>query len=466
MNKFINRIEELEFLDKKWLAKEPCLIVVYGKRRVGKTELIKQFSQNKNAVYFLADKRTTKDQLKELGQIIGHHFNDELLIKNGFAEWLDVFRYLRRNVKKPLIFAVDEYPYLLEADASAGSIFQKGWDEYLKNVPVFLILSGSSMAMMEAEVLSYKAPLYGRRSGQILVEPMSFSQSRQFFRGLSFEETLAFYTLAGGMPAYLLEMDASQSLEVNFKQKVLDRREFLYNEVEFILREELREPRVYLSILAAISLGKTRASEILNATGLEKSHLHKYLGVLEHLQLVQRELSVTETNPAKSKKGLYKLSDNFFKIWFQFVYPLKSSLEIGDQSEALKKFKATFPLLTCLTYEQVCQEILRQRQPEIFPFEKVGRWWDRNLEIDMVAFNAEQNKILFGECKWSNKKVGTDILAELAAKAKSVEWGLSVRTEHFALFSKSGFTPNLVKMAKEMGNVYLFTQDNLYAARR
>lgn len=461
MEKFINRQEELGFLNKKWQEKVPCLIVIYGKRRVGKTELIKQFSKNKNAVYFLADRRTAKDQLKELGQILGSHFGDELLAKNGFAEWLDVFVYLKRVVKEPLIFAIDEYPYLVETDASVGSVFQKGWDQYLKDVPVFLMLSGSSIAMMEDEVLSYKAPLYGRRSGQILVRPMNFYQSWQFFKRLSFEEFLSFYILIGGMPAYLLEMDINDTLEVNFRQKVLDRKEFLYSEVEFILREELREPRVYLSILAAISLGKTRASEIINTTGIEKSHLHKYLGILEHLQLIQREVPVTETNPEKSKKGLYKLSDNFFRIWFQFVYPYKSSLEIGNQFDALKKFKATFSMLCCLTYEQICQEILKNHQTQLFPFEKIGRWWDKNEEIDVAGCDSQSNKIIFGECKWSNKPVGTNILDKLIAKSKKVEWGPGDRFEYYALFSKSGFTPNLQKMAKEKGNIYLFHQDKL-----
>ena len=339
---------------------------------MGKTELIKQFSRGQNAIYFLADRRTTKDQLKELGQIMGRHFNDEVLSKNGFVEWLDVFKYLRHNVKEPLIFAVDEYPYLVETDSATGSVFQKGWDEYLKEVPVLLVLSGSSIAMMEDEALSYKAPLYGRRSGQVLVQPMDFSQSQQFFKGLGFEEFLSIYTLVGGMPAYLLEIDPNETVEANFRQRILDKKEFLYNEVEFILREELREPRVYLSILAAISLGKTRSSEIINTTGIEKSHLHKYLGVLEHLRLIQRELPITEPMPAKSKKGLYKLPDNFLRVWFQFIYPFKSSLEIGDQSEARGKFKATFPLLCCLAYEQVCQEILKKARSRYFHLRKLG----------------------------------------------------------------------------------------------
>ncbi len=461
MKKFINWHEDLGFLKDKWLEKKSNFVVIYGKRRVGKTELIKQFIKDKNAIYFLADKRTMKDQLSELGQLFGEHFKDEILAKNGFSDWLDVFIYLKKNVKKRFIFAIDEYPYLIETDKSVNSIFQKGWDQYLDGLPVLLILSGSSIAMMESEVLSYRAPLYGRRSGQILVEPLNFHQSWQFFKGKSFAEFLPYFALAGGMPAYLLELNPNDSVETNLKTKILDKKEFLHNEVEFILREELREPRTYLSILKAISFGKTRGSEIINETGLEKNVLSKYLGVLEDLKLIVRDVPVTEKDKSKSKRGVYKISDNFVRVWFQYVYPHKSNLEIGEFAEAVAKFRTGFPVLICSVYEQVCAEILQRHQKEIFSFEKVGRWWDNNNEIDIVGLNNDSRKIIFCECKWSNKKIGTNILMDLVRKSETVDWNKDKRSEYFALFSKSGYTEDLIKNADEMGNVFLFLQDKL-----
>lgn len=461
MNKFINRQEELTFLENKWLEKKSNFVVIYGKRRVGKTELIKQFIKSKAAVYFLADKRTTKDQLRELGQLFGEHFNDELLIKNSFNEWLDVFIYLKKNVTKPFVFVIDEYPYLIETETSVNSVFQKGWDQYLKDLPILLILSGSSIAMMESEVLSYKAPLYGRRSGQILVEPLNFRQSWQFFKDKNFDEFLPYFTLTGGMPAYLLELNSNESTETNLKVKILDKKEFLHNEVEFILREELREPRTYLSILKALSWGKTRASEIINETGLEKNILFKYLGVLEDLKLITREVPVTEDNKSKSKKGIYKISDNFVKVWFQYIYPYKSNLEIGEYAEAIDKYRTGFPILISSTYEQVCPEILKENQKNIFSFDKIGRWWNNNNEIDIVGLNSERKQIIFCECKWSNKDIGTNILNDLITKSKEVVWNNDDRKEHFALFSKCGYTEELLSTAKEMDNVYLFLKDKL-----
>ena len=448
-------------MENKWLEKKSNFIVIYGKRRVGKTELIKQFIKDKNAIYFLADKRTTKDQLRELGLLFGEHFKDEAITKNGFNEWLDVFIYLKKNIKEPFILAIDEYPYLIETDKAASSIFQKGWDQYLKDSPVMLVLSGSSIAMMENEVLSYKAPLYGRRSGQILVEPLNFRQSWQFFKEKTFEEFLEYFTLTGGMPAYLLEINPENSVEDNLKTKILDKKEFLHNEVEFILREELREPRTYLSILKAISWGKTRASEIINETGLEKNILFKYLGVLEDLKLITREVPATEANKLKSKRGIYKISDNFIKAWFQYVYPYKSNLEIGEYSEVIRKFRTGFSILLCYSYEQVCSEILKENQKGIFSFERVGRWWNNDNEIDVIGINSENKRIIFCECKWSSKDIGTNILNDLIEKSKKVDWNNDKRKENFALFSKSGYTEELMRVAKERGDVYLFLQDKL-----
>lgn len=461
MNDFINRKEELNFLKTKWDERKAHLIIIYGKRRVGKTELIKQFIKNKNALYFLADKRTTQDQLKELGQLFGQHFNDEMLLKNGFSEWLDVFRYLRKNLKKPLIFAIDEYPYLCETDKSVSSLFQKGWDEYLKEIPIFMILSGSSIAMMESETLSYKAPLYGRRSGQILIKPLNFYQSWKFFKGTNFDEFIELYTLTGGMPAYLLEISSKKTPAMNLKEKILDRKEFLFGEVEFILREELREPRTYLSLLKAISWGKTKAGEIINETGIEKTHLHKYLGILEELHLIEREVPVTEKNSTKSKRGLYKISDNFLKVWFHYVYPFKSNLEIGNFTEALAKFKTNFGNLVSLTYEQICKEIIQNHRTRLFTCEKIGRWWDAETEIDLVGFSSDSKKIFFGECKWSNKPIGTNILQDLVEKSKKIDWNNRNRENHYVLFSKSGFTEDLHRVAKNTKNIHLFHKDQL-----
>jgi len=455
---FIDRKKELSALNERWFEKKSELFIIYGKRRIGKTELIKQFIKDKPAVYFLADKRTTKEQLQELGTLFGNHFKDTLLKQNGFSSWLDVFIFLKERVKGPFIFAVDEYPYLTEVDKSITSLFQKGWDEYLKDSKVYLILSGSSVAMMESETLNYKSPLYGRRTGQLLLKSMDFRSSWKFFPEKSFDDFLQFYTILGGTPAYLKCFNGKESLKDNITRKIFSRTEYLHNEIEFILKEELREPKNYLSILKAISFGKHKFGEIVNETGLEKNVMNKYLSTLYQLQLIEKEIPITEKKPEKSRKGLYKITDNYFRFWFQYVFPFKSDLEIERHAEVLKTFNNSFFFLESLVYENVCKDILWGCQDKLFTFDRVGRWWNNNAEIDIVAFNSNTKDILFGECKWSRKTIGINIYEALKEKSTHVEWNEKGRKDHFILFSKSGFTPDMKKLAKKE-NIYLVHKD-------
>ncbi|HNY36169.1 MAG TPA: ATP-binding protein [Candidatus Pacearchaeota archaeon] len=447
--KFINRQSELDELNKRWKEDSSEFFIIYGKRRVGKTELIKQFIKNKPSIYFVADKRSDRDQLKELGMLFGNYFNDKLLVKNGFNEWLDLFQYLKEKTKDRFVFAVDEYPYIVETNKSISSLFQKGWEEYLKGSKIFLILSGSSISMMESEVLSYKSPLFGRRTGQAQINPLTFKQAWQFFPEKSFDDFLSIYTICGGMPAYLLEIKKEISLDENIKTNIFKKTSFLYNEVEFILKEELREPKSYLSILRAISWSKTKFGEISNDTGLEKNILTKYIDVLVKLQLMEKEVPVTEENLQKSKQGIYKISDNFLRFWFQYVFPYKSDLEIERYDEVSRKIEETFGAIKANTYEKVCRELLSDFRNKIFSFERIGRWWKKEEEIDIVGVNKKTKEIIFGECKWSNNLVDKSIFYDLKRKSVEVKWNNERRKEYFIIFSKSGFTKEMIALAKK-----------------
>ena len=468
---FINREQELKTLNEKWQSGIAQFFIIYGKRRVGKTELIKQFIKDKPALYFLADKRTTADQLKELGQIVGTYFKDEILIKNGFGDWLEAFLYLKtKTADTPLVLAIDEYPYLTENDKSTSSLFQKGWDEYLKNTNIFLILSGSSIAMMESETLNQSAPLFGRRTGQILVDPLNFSQSRKFFPEKNFSDFLNIYTITGGMPAYLKQFVGGGELSEEIKKNIFIKTAFLYNEIEFTLKEELRETKNYLAILRAIALGKRKLSEIVNEVGLDKATTNKYISVLINLRLVEREVPITEDKPEKSRRGLYKISDNFFVFWFQYIFPYKSYLEMDNYDYVLGKMfngssyadnvNSSFKNIVAQVYERVATELLTTWQNKMFAFERIGRYWDSEQEIDVVGLNSSEKKIIFGECKWTEKPVGTNIYEDLKNKTAKVEWNKGDRKEYYILFSKSGFTEDMLKLAKNDG-VFLAEKDVL-----
>lgn len=455
---FINRTRELEFLNNIYRENKSHFIVIYGKRRVGKTELVKQFFKDLPHIYFLADKAPEKEQLSMLSEKAGLLLKDEFLISRGFGNWYEFFKYIKG--KGRIIVVVDEFPFLIETNNAIPSIFQKGWDEDLKDSEIYLVLLGSSIGMMETEVLGYRSPLFGRRTGQLLIEPLGFQDSRKFFPNKSNEEFTYIYSILGGTPAYLLQFDPLSDLWTNIIKKILLPEAYLFSEPEFILREELREPRNYFSILRAISMGKTRTSEIINETGFEKNIISKYLSVLIDLRIIKREVPVTEKSYEKSKKGIYVMNDNFFRFWFNYVFPNKGFMEEGEAGYVIEnKIKPNLDIFVSQTFEEVCRDYTKKGILMGLKFNKVGRWWTRDAEIDVVGINEEENAILFGEVKWSAKKVGVDILYDLKEKAKRVEWGKTNRKEYFVLFSRKGFTESLTELSRKEAIMLITASD-------
>jgi AAA+ ATPase superfamily predicted ATPase len=418
-------------------------------------------------IYFLADKAPDRDQLAQLSEKVGLYFQDDFLLSRGFGTWYDFFKYIKSKStpapagetvsKGNFVMIFDEFPYLIESNPAIPSLFQKGWDEELSQVGVFMILLGSSMGMMETEVLGHKSPLFGRRTGQILVEPLPFTDAKNLFPGLSDDAFMYFYGALGGTPAYLLQFDPACDFRENVRRRILAPEAYLYREPDFILREELREPRNYFSILRAISMGKTRPAEIINETGFDKNMVGKYLSVLTDLKIIRREAPVTEWGFEKSKKGIYLLEDHFFRFWFHYVYPNRSFLEEGQSDYVLdRKIMPSLDQFVAWSYEEVCRSRVRKGLPQGIQCNRVGRWWSKEGEIDIVGLDEDENTAVFGEVKWSVNPVGTDILDDLEKKARLVDWRRGERKEAFVLFSRSGFTANLEKLAKGRGDLLLF----------
>lgn len=447
--KFINREKELGYLDSFWKKEGAQFIAIYGKRRVGKTTLIKHFLKDKPHVYFLAQKISEQENLRTLGELTGALFGEDVLVEKGFSNWPSFFRYFQKRTDKRLVVVIDEFPYLTESNKGISSIFQAGWDEYLAASPICLILCGSSITMMESEVLGEKAPLYGRRTGQILVKPFDFFEAAKFFPGAPFEKQLQLFSLVGGNPGYLKNLSPEETVMGNIRKHFLSPEAVLYSEGEFLLHQELREPRNYFSILRAIAFGKTRISEIANETGFDKSVLHKYIFALEDLGIVRKDVPVTEKNPMKSRKGLYKIDDQYFRFWFRYVLPNKSRIEEGALDPVIKAVNEGFNLLVSMDYEKVARAVVRKNEELFFPIDKIGSWWDKNEEIDIAALNEKEGKLLLGEVKWSNKQVGTDIYEDLKRKSALAEKTTGAMRKSFCLFSKSGFTRAMPQTAKK-----------------
>jgi len=445
---FVNREEELGLLQKLYEGRSFQFIPIYGRRRIGKTRLIQEFIQDKAAIYFLADSVSQSEQLRNLGREIGEFFKDPILVDAGFKDWDQFFRYTNEKARKRLVLVIDEFPYLVNANPAISSIFQRGIDTHLKNSSLFLILMGSSIGMMEKEVLFYKAPLYGRRTGSLEVKEMSFDSLNLFFPDADFNRRMEIFSLVGAIPAYLEKIDPGANIFRNISEQILSRGSFFYNEVEFLLREELREPRNYFVILRAIAQGKRKLSEIINDTGFEKSYLSRYLDILRSIKLIEKETPVTEKYAEKNRMGLYKLHDPFFAFWFKYVFPYRGRLEIGDRDNVLGKIRASFEQHLSLVYEEVCREIGRRLMKEgEMRFTSIGKWWMKNQEIDIVALNEEDKTIYFGECKWTRKKIGEEVFHDLVKKAALVDWNTGKRKDRFVIFSKSGFSESLRKLA-------------------
>lgn len=448
--RFVNRQDELSFLEKVNSNDGFQFVPIYGRRRIGKTRLVQEFIKGKRAIYFLADSVSEGEQLKNLGRIVGEYFNDSILISSGFKDWHQFFLYTKEKKPSRLIFVIDEFPYLANSNPAISSIFQKGIDEHLKQSNVFLILMGSSIGMMEKEVLFYKAPLYGRRTASLEVKEMAFDALEEFFPEKDFEERVKIYSVMGTIPAYIEKINGRHDIFRNIKDLILDKGTFLYNEVEYILREELREPRNYFVILRAIAQGKRKLSEIINETGFEKSLVSRYLDILRSLRFVEKDIPITEKYPEKSKQGIYSLHDKFFNLWFKYVFPNRSRLEIGNTDYVTRLIKDTFGHHVSTAYEDVCTDLCRDLMKKgLIQFTSIGKWWSKNEEIDIVAFDDETKTAYFGECKWSNKKAGDDIYRNLIKKSRIVDWYKDKRKDRFILFSKNGFTQRMKEISKK-----------------
>jgi len=462
---FVNRQRELDLLEERYASGQAELFVLYGRRRVGKTELLAQFCQAgqhasghpKRHIFFVADLDVEPVLRAALSAVV----NTELLGPETagavYSSWDDIFLLLAQHARQErLIVVLDEFTYLVDAHPPLASTLQRLWDRELVKTQLMVILCGSYVGMMEEAVLGYQAPLYGRRTGQYLLEPLGFHDARRFFPDYDLADQVQAYAVLGGTPAYLNAASASRSLLDNIGQRILTRGTFLYDEVRFLLQQELREPRNYFAILEAIAAGRTRLNEIKQATGLEG--VTAYLNTLQGLHLVERVVPVTETQPHKSRRGLYRLRDHFFRFWFRFVHPNRTLLERGGAQAALEEFVA--PQLDQFTgpvFEEVCHQFLwRLGLRGELPFVpvRVGGWWRANEEIDAVAVG--QGAALLGECKWSQRPIGMDILQNLERKATLARRELQGQRPFLGLFGRSGFTPDVQSEAARRDDLFLF----------
>ncbi len=441
---FVDRRSELKLLGS--LARQPGahLLVVYGRRRVGKTELLREFCKSRRSILFVADQRPPLDQLRDFSARIWELSRERPPGLPSFPGWGEALSYAGRLAsRRSLTLVIDEFPYLALAEPGLTSVLQRVWDDDLSRTRLLLVLCGSSVSFMESEVLGERSPLFGRRSAQLHLEPLGLSEAAALWRGYSPEDMIRAFAVVGGVPAYAARIDAARSLEHNVHDVMLDKNAYLYEEVPFLLMQELREPRVYMSLMQAIAAGKTKSNEIADAAGLPATQVGPYLRTLMDLRLVQRVVPVEEPLPHRSRKGRYRLQDPYFRFWFRFVFPNRSRLEQGLAAHVwASEIAPRLDEFVSIVFEELAEKHLwALARAGRLPFvpQQMGRWYAAADEVDCVAVSRKTGEALVVECKWSNRPMGRPALVKLRRRAEAVGRLMGLKRIYLGLFSRSGF---------------------------
>ena len=472
--KFIGRQRELEALEREY-QKDSSFVVIYGRRRIGKTTLIKEFIKDKLAFYFLATEEMESQSIKRLSGVVSRVTQNPLLQRAAFSDWLDLFHIIAEfRPEKKKVLVMDEFPYLVKSNPAFPSILQNAWDEGLKDSNVMLILCGSLIGMMQKHALSYDSPLYGRRTAQIRLAPLPFPDVYAAQR-LSFERAVEQYAITGGVPKYLEFFNDQEGLLEQVESAVLSKNGFLYEEPNFLLKDEVVSAVNYFSIIRVMADGNHKLGKIAGALGTETSALTPYLSTLSDLGFVVKETPVTEKNPEKSRKGLYFISDNFVRFWFRYVYPYKGELELDNTQIVLDEIRKDFvQKFVAFAYEDICRSIfadLSRKGAIDFVPSRIGAYWlndlDSDTEIDVMAVDHQNKRFFAGECKYHNKPVDAPVFFALRDKVQAsagIQKVLKGYQPIFGIFSKSGFTQRLVDLGKENPQLFLINEDHLSPA--
>lgn len=463
MARFVDRVSEMETLEQEYRRDGSSFVVVYGRRRVGKTTLINEFCRGKSALYYLATEESEAQNRMAFRDMVADYLGNPLMPQVAFGRWEPLFEMLVAEGQsgEKLVLVIDEFQYLGKANEAFPSIFQRVWDTILSRHNVMVILCGSLVTLMSSQVLDYESPLYGRRTAQIHMRALPFSYYHEFFKKKSRRELVEFYSVTGGIPKYIELFEDDADIYRAISRNILNPDSFLFDEPTFLLQKEVTEIGSYFSIIKAIAAGNQRVGAIATRLEVSQTGLSRHLKTLVSLDVIEREVPVTEKNPENSKKSLYRVKDNFLQFWFQFVQPGLSYLESGHEKVVLERLKKSFvDRHVAYVYEEICRGRLWELSAEgVVPvfLEKVGRWWDaHDCEIDVVGLSESDNAIVFGECKFKTRPIGVDVLTELEEKSRNVTWGSPNRVEFFVLFSMSGFSDALKALADERADVFLF----------
>lgn len=458
MDGFVDRDVELSRLRDCYDSDEAELAVIYGRRRLGKTQLVQHsLTDRDDAVVYQATETTARLQLDQFVDIAAEAFPGVTDIKE---DWESLLGYLG---DQDAVVVLDEFPYLIEADPSLPSVIQRLWDQRFQNTSGTLVLVGSSISMMEEATLLGNSPLYGRATEKLDLRPLRFAAAQEFLPDdYTPEERVFAWGVFGGVPYYLDGIDLDRDLGTVLTEEVLSQKGYLHDEPEYVLRTELTEPNRYFAILSAIAAGKAASNEIAQAIGIDGKQISTYTQKLERLRLVERDVPITEEK-AKSRRGRYRLRDPLFRFWFRFVYGNEDRYErLGrDAYEAI--IEPELADFVSPAFEMLCQEAL----PNLYPdelFLDIGRWWYKEHEVDVVGFTDEGTMVV-GECKFTSAPLDYGALTSLEEHVEAIRWtprGEDVDIE-YALFARSGATKSVREAVNEREDLQLFDLEDVTA---
>ena len=458
---FIGRNTELKTLDKLYRSNKFEFAVIYGRRRVGKTALINEFSKDKDTIFFTGVETNAKQNLENFSRCI-MEYQTGFALDSSFASFQAALEYVFQLAQeKRLVLVIDEYPYVARALKSFASTLQLLIDKNKDSSKLFLILCGSSMSYMEDNVLAYKAPLYGRRTAQLKIQPFDFFESCRYFENFSGEDKALAYGIMGGTPQYLMQLDDRLSIEDNIKNTHLNPASSIFEEPNNLLKQEVREPAIYNAVITAIATGASKMNEISGKIDEDTSVCATYIKNLISLGIVKKEMPYGEKS---GRKTIYSIEDNMFRFWYRFVPGNTSLISRGAADLAYSRIAPELSAYMGGVFEEICKQYLWRLLLAgkcAVSFTELGRWWGTNPktrtqeEIDIMG--TDKDSALFGECKWTNDKVDLGVLETLIERSSLFHFGKT----HFYLFSKSGFTKGCIDKAAALGNVSLVSYGDM-----
>lgn len=428
MIRFIDRDYELSMLEKEWKKKGAGFVVVYGRRRIGKTALISEFTKDKEGIFYIAEDINKKVQINDVKEKLADFLHDDLLRNLKIEEWNDLFSYLEKVLPKDkrLHITIDEFSYFIKNDPALSSSLQKFLDSFLLKSNILLLVSGSIFGLMSEKVLSASSPLYGRRTRDMLLRELNTKNACKFL-DMSFEDILKIYMTVGGVPEYLLKATQYEDFNTFFQNEFTSKDGYFYREPYYLLSQEFKEIKTYFTLLNAVSYGNTKPSDIANFAGIKTREIYPYLENLMRLNFIEKLTSIT----GNKKSGIYLIKDTFFDCWFNFVHRYREAIE-RDQIKISNQELNTY-------FGKKFEAIIRNEYaPQLLDNLKIGKYWYKGEDIDIVALNEENIQISFFECKWKELSYSQTqkILEKLREKTDFVNWHNSRRKEKYGVIAK------------------------------